>query len=164
MVNGLIYAVEKDYINAGISLLAVAPVVGDLGKAGKYGVKALKAFDKGGDIAKTFNVVRRPISKKESKTFRIVANGIEFEEVLNSLLRINKIDVYVTGSNSRFLSSDIVTEFRGRGDEVRIYQLSFSGFYSAYDGEYDDVWNEYMTYGGLPQTAVLRSERQKAEY
>ena len=87
-----------------------------------------------------------------------------FEEVLNSLLHINKIDVYVAGSNSRFLSSDIVTEFRGRGDEVRIYPLSFSEFYFAYDGDYDDAWNEYMTYGGLPQTAVLRSERQKAEY
>ena len=161
LVNGLIYAAEKDYINAGISMAAVIPVIGEAGKAVKYGAKAV---DKGGEIAKIFNVVSKPLSKKESKTFRIVANGIEFEEVLNSLLRINKIDVYVTGSNSRFLSSDIVTEFRGRGDEVRIYQLSFSEFYSAYDGEYDDAWNGYMTYGGLPQTAVLRSERQKAEY
>ena len=77
LVNGLIYAAEKDYINAGISIAAVIPVVGDLGKAGKYGVKALKAIDKGGDIAKTFNVVSKPLSKKGSKTFRIVANGIE---------------------------------------------------------------------------------------
>ena len=77
LVNGLIYAAEKDYINAGISMAAVIPVVGDLGKAGKYGVKALKAIDKGGDLAKTFNVASKPLSKKESKTFRIVANGIE---------------------------------------------------------------------------------------
>ena len=77
LVNGLIYAAEKDYINAGISIAAVIPVVGDLGKAGKYGVKALKAIDKGGDLAKTFNVASKPLSKKESKTFRIVANGIE---------------------------------------------------------------------------------------
>lgn len=87
-----------------------------------------------------------------------------FEEVLNSLLRIKNIDIYVTGSNSRFLSSDIVTEFRGRGDEVRIYPLSFAEFYSVYDGDYDDAWDDYMTYGGLPQIAGLQSERRKADY
>lgn len=87
-----------------------------------------------------------------------------FEEVLNSLLRMSNIDVYVTGSNSKFLSSDIVTEFRGRGDEVRIYPLSFAEFYSAYDGDYDDAWDDYMIYGGLPQVAGFRSERQKADY
>jgi len=87
-----------------------------------------------------------------------------FEEVLNSLLRIDGLDVYVTGSNSKFLSSDIVTEFRGRGDEVRIYPLSFAEFYSVYDGDFDDAWDEYMTYGGLPQVAGFQSERQKAEY
>ena len=87
-----------------------------------------------------------------------------FEEVLNSLLRIKNIDIYVTGSNSRFLSSDIVTEFRGRGDEVRIYPLSFAEFYSVYDGDYDDAWDDYMTFGGLPQIAGLQSERRKADY
>ena len=87
-----------------------------------------------------------------------------FEEVLNSLLRMSNIDVYVTGSNSKFLSSDIVTEFRGRGDEIRIYPLSFAEFYSAYDGDYDDAWDDYMIYGGLPQVVGFRSERQKADY
>ena len=87
-----------------------------------------------------------------------------FEEVLNSLLRIRNIDVYVTGGNSRFLSSDIVTEFRGRGDEIRIYPLSFAEFYAAFDGDYDDAWEEYMTYGGLPQVAQFSVERQKFEY
>ncbi|MDY5871338.1 MAG: ATP-binding protein [Lachnospiraceae bacterium] len=87
-----------------------------------------------------------------------------FEEVLNSLLRISNIDVYVTGSNSRFLSSDIVTEFRGRGDEIRVYPLSFVEFYNAYAGDYDDAFNEYMIYGGLPQVAQFSMERQKAEY
>ena len=85
-----------------------------------------------------------------------------FEEVLNSLLRMSNIDVYVTGSNSRFLSSDIVTEFRGRGDEIRIYPLSFAEFYSVYDGDYDDAWDDYMIYGGLPQIVSFQSERQKA--
>ncbi len=87
-----------------------------------------------------------------------------FEEVLNSLLRISNLDIYVTGSNSRFLSSDIVTEFRGRGDEIRVYPLSFAEFYSVYDGEYEDAWNDYMIYGGLPQVAGFQTERQKAEY
>lgn len=87
-----------------------------------------------------------------------------FEEVLNSLLRISNIDVYVTGSNSKFLSSHIVTEFRGRGDEVRIYPLSFAEFFAAFDGDYDDAWNEYMIYGGLPQVIQFSNERQKAEY
>ena len=87
-----------------------------------------------------------------------------FEEVLNSLLRMSNIDMYVTGSNSKFLSSDIVTEFRGRGDEIRIYPLSFAEFYSAYDGDYDDAWDDYMIYGGLPQVAGFQSKQQKVEY
>ncbi len=87
-----------------------------------------------------------------------------FEEMLNSLLRMDNIDVYVTGSNSKFLSSDIVTEFRGRGDEVRIYPLSFAEFYSVYQGDYDEAWDEYMIYGGLPQVVQFKEERQKAEY
>lgn len=87
-----------------------------------------------------------------------------FEEVLNSLLRMSNIDVYVTGSNSKFLSSDIVTEFRGRGDEIRIHPLSFAEFYSVWDGDFDDAWDEYMLYGGLPQIVNFQNERQKADY
>ncbi len=87
-----------------------------------------------------------------------------FEEVLNSMLHIKNIDVYVTGSNSKFLSSDVITEFRGRGDEIRIYPLSFAEFYATYDGDYDDAWNEYLIYGGLPQVTQFSLERQKAEY
>ena len=105
---------------------------------------------------------------KDEQRYYLILDEVQFmprfEEVLNSLLRISNIDVYVTGSNSRFLSSDIVTEFRGRGDEIRIYPLSFAEFYSAYDGDYDEAWEEYMTYGGLPQVAQFSVERQKAEY
>lgn len=105
---------------------------------------------------------------KDSGRYYLLLDEVQFmtrfEEVLNSLLRISNIDVYVTGSNSKFLSSDIATEFRGRGDEVRIYPLSFAEFYSAYDGDYDDAWNDYMTYGGLPQVAGFQNDRQKAEY
>lgn len=105
---------------------------------------------------------------KDEQKYYLLLDEVQFmprfEEVLNSLLRINNIDVYVTGSNSKFLSSDVVTEFRGRGDEIRIYPLSFAEFYMAYEGEYDDAWNEYMIYGGLPQMIQLSTERQKAEY
>lgn len=105
---------------------------------------------------------------KDEQKYYLLLDEVQFmprfEEVLNSLLRINNIDVYVTGSNSKFLSSDVVTEFRGRGDEIRIYPLSFAEFYMAYEGEYDDAWNEYMIYGGLPQVIQLSTERQKAEY
>ena len=105
---------------------------------------------------------------KDGQNYYLLLDEVQFmprfEEVLNSLLRIGKIDVYVTGSNSKFLSSDIVTEFRGRGDEIRIYPLSFVEFYDAFDGEYDDAWEEYMIYGGLPQVVQFSVERQKAEY
>ena len=105
---------------------------------------------------------------KDEQKYYLLLDEVQFmprfEEVLNSLLRMSNIDVYVTGSNSKFLSSDIVTEFRGRGDEIRIYPLSFAEFYHAYDGDYDDAWNEYMIYGGLPQVAIFSDESQKAEY
>ena len=89
---------------------------------------------------------------------------ITFIDVILGFMHMDNADVYVTGSNSKFLSSDIVTEFRGRGDEIRIYPLSFAEFYAAYDGDYDDAWEEYMIYGGLPQVAQFSVERQKAEY
>ena len=105
---------------------------------------------------------------KDDRRYYLLLDEVQFmprfEEVLNSLLRISNIDVYVTGSNSKFLSSDIVTEFRGRGDEIRIYPLSFTEFYAAFDGDYDDAWEEYMTYGGLPQVVQFSVESQKAEY
>lgn len=74
----------------------------------------------------------------------------EFEAVLNSLIRMKNVDVYVTGSNAKFLSKDVITEFRGRGDEVHMYPLSFAEFMSVYPGTKQDGWNEYMIYGGLP--------------
>lgn len=105
---------------------------------------------------------------KDQKKYYLLLDEVQFmprfEEVLNSLLRISNLDVYVTGSNSKFLSSDVVTEFRGRGDEIRIYPLSFAEFYSVYDGEYENAWDDYMTYGGLPQLTQFQSERQKVDY
>lgn len=88
----------------------------------------------------------------------------EFEEVLNSLLHISNVDVYVTGSNSKFLSKDIITEFRGRGDEIHIYPLSFKEFMEVYEGDQYRGWADYITYGGLPLTATMKIEEQKIQY
>ena len=87
-----------------------------------------------------------------------------FESLLNGLLRKENLDVYVTGNNSKFLSSDIITEFRGRGDEIRVYPLSFSEFYSAYEGSKEDAWQEYYTYGGLPLVLSYKNEIDKMAY
>lgn len=87
-----------------------------------------------------------------------------FEFVLNGLLYEKNIDVYVTGSNSRFLSSDIITGFRGRSDEVRIYPLSFAEFVNAFDGDRYEAWNEYVTYGGMPLILKQRTDEQKSKY
>jgi len=87
-----------------------------------------------------------------------------FEQVLNSLNRLKNVDIYVTGSNSKFLSTDILTEFRGRGDEVKVYPLSFSEFSSIHSGTKDEAWSEYFTYGGLPIVSILKTDEQKSNY
>lgn len=88
----------------------------------------------------------------------------EFEEVLNSLLHIRNADIYVTGSNSKFLSKDVITEFRGRGDEIHVYPLTFKEFMGVYDGDLYHGWAEYVVYGGLPLTVTMRTEEQKIGY
>jgi len=88
----------------------------------------------------------------------------EFEEVLNSLLHIKNADVYVTGSNSKFLSKDVITEFRGRGDEIHVYPLTFKEFMQVYEGDMYHGWAEYVVYGGLPLTVTMRTEEQKINY
>ena len=87
-----------------------------------------------------------------------------FEAVLNGLNRRDNVDIYVTGSNSKFLSSDVLTEFRGRGDEVRVYPLSFSEYASAYSGDKYDAWVDYYTYGGLPQILSRKTDELKSGY
>ena len=88
----------------------------------------------------------------------------KFEAVLNGLNRRDNVDIYVTGSNSKFLSSDVLTEFRGRGDEVRVYPLSFSEYVSAYSGDKYDAWFDYYTYGGLPQILSRKTDELKSGY
>ena len=88
----------------------------------------------------------------------------EFESILNSLIRMKNVDVYVTGSNARFLSKDVITEFRGRGDEVHMYPLSFAEFMSVYQGTKQDGWNEYMLYGGIPLVLEFNTPDQKIAF
>ena len=119
------------------------------------------------DKSKTYYVFLDEIQKVvtiQNPYIEGVEDKIGFVDVVLGLMKHDNIDVYVTGSNSKMLSSDILTEFRGRGDEIRIYPLSFAEFYSAYDEDYDDAWDDYMIYGGLPQVVGFQSERQKAEY
>lgn len=87
-----------------------------------------------------------------------------FEEVLNSLLHIDNADTYVTGSNSKFLSSDIITEFRGRGDEIRIHPLSFKEYYEGLGGDKHARLDEYMRFGGLPIVALMKDDEKKISY
>lgn len=88
----------------------------------------------------------------------------DFVEVLLSLMQDKRLDVYVSGSNSKFLSKDVVTEFRGRGDEIHLYPLSFCEYFSAVGGDKYDAWKDYYTYGGLPQVLQLESEEKKINY
>ena len=88
----------------------------------------------------------------------------EFESVLIGFLHIKNVEIYVTGSNSKFLSSDIVTEFRGRGCEIKVYPLSFSEFYSVFDGSEEKALSEYYTFGGLPLTVLAKTDENKIAY
>ena len=107
-------------------------------------------------------------SIKDNNLYYIFLDEIQyldrFEEVLNSLLHIKNVDVYVTGSNSKLLSKDVITEFRGRGDEIRVYPLSFKEFFSVYDGTIDEAWDEYFNYGGMPLVLSYKDESQKTDY
>lgn len=113
-----------------------------------------------------FKFVKKKIT--DEKQYYILLDEIQyverFPEVLNSLLRMDNVDIYVTGSNSKFLSSDILTEFRGRGDEIRVYPLSFVEYVSAYDGNEEDAWLDYMTFGGLPRVLSMKTDEQKIKY
>ena len=105
---------------------------------------------------------------KDKNKYYILLDEIQevkdFESVLIGFMHINNVEIYVTGSNSKFLSSDIVTEFRGRGDEVRVYPLSFAEFFSVYDGSEERALSEYYTFGGLPLTILAKSDNSKINY
>ncbi len=118
------------------------------------------------DSKKLDNYIKSLI--KDDKMYYILLDEIQlvdgFEYVLNGFLYERNLDVYVTGSNSKFLSSDIITEFRGRGDEIRVFPLSFAEFCMAFDGDKYEAWNEYVLYGGLPLILSKKTDEEKSQY
>ena len=118
------------------------------------------------DADKCYKFVTSKIKGKG--TFYVLLDEVQmlnnFTDVLNGFLHITNLDVYVTGSNSKFLSSDVATEFRGRGDEIRIYPLSFSEYNSVFPDNWEENWKQYYTYGGLPYIALLKSDEEKISY
>ena len=105
---------------------------------------------------------------KDQEMYYILLDEVQmmdkFESVLNGLMRIKNVDIYVTGSNSRFLSSDVVTEFRGRGDEIKVYPLNFAEFYSVSNNDFLTAWKEYMTFGGMPLVLSYKNTTDKIKY
>jgi hypothetical protein len=114
-----------------------------------------------------YNYVESRIND-DGSTYYILLDEVQmlgnFEDVLNGFLTKDNVDIYVTGSNAKFLSKDIITEFRGRGFEVKMHPLSFSEFMSVYDGTIQAALNEYMLYGGLPQILLYKTEEQKVKF
>ena len=105
---------------------------------------------------------------KDNKHYYLILDEVQlvsdFESVLNGLLYDGNIDVYITGSNSKFLSSDVITEFRGRGDQIHLQPLSFSEFYNAVGGDKLECWNEYLAFGGMPLILSRKTDSEKMEY
>lgn len=124
------------------------------------------AFKKYRKAQAAYDFVKEKI--KDERQYYILLDEVqlleEFEDVLNGFLHIKNSDTYVTGSNAKFLSKDIITEFRGRGDEVHINPLCFSEFMSVYDGSVENGWKEFSLYGGLPPVVLLESPEQKSQY
>ena len=115
---------------------------------------------------KFINYINRQI--KDNQMYYLLLDEIQnlgaFESVLNGYLRQNNIDIYITGSNAKFLSKDIITEFSGRGDEINMLPLSFSEFMSTYEGNKEQAFQEYITYGGLPFVCLFKTDEQKINY
>ena len=118
------------------------------------------------DATKLYNYIMDKI--QDDKMYYILLDEIQkvddFESVLNSFLRKKNLDVYVTGSNSKFLSSDIITEFRGRGDEIRVYPLTFREYLPACNKDIDEALKEYITYGGMPYILSRKTDEEKSKY
>ena len=125
----------------------------------------LEYIDLRDKIALFKNIKAKIIDSKMYYCFLDEIQFVEgFEEVLNSLLHIPNLDVYVTGSNSRFLVKDVITEFRGRGDEIRVFPLSFEEYFSVCDCDFETAWMDYYTYGGLPLVASMKDHKEKSDY
>ncbi len=152
----LIFTIFKEYLlNTGVNEEHIIEMEFDRKENAKYrDPDALLAY------------VKERITDK--KDYYVLLDEVQmlknFEEVLNSLLHIKNLDIYVTGSNSKFLSSDVLTEFRGRGDEVHVYPLTFQEAMQNYKEDIYHGWAEYITYGGLPLVWGMRTDQQKIKY
>ena len=152
----LIFSIFKEYlINEGVKADHVIEIEFDKKENAKYR-----------DPDLLLRYVKKQITDKDDYYVLLdeVQMLVNFEEVLNSMLHIKNLDIYVTGSNSKFLSSDILTEFRGRGDEVHVYPLTFQEAMQNYKGDIYHGWAEYITYGGLPLVWGMRTDQQKIKY
>ena len=152
----LIFSIFKEYlINEGVKADHIIEMEFDKKENAKYR-----------DPDLLLRYVKKQITDKDD--YYVLLDEIQmlvnFEEVLNSMLHIKNLDIYVTGSNSKFLSSDILTEFRGRGDEVHVYPLTFQEAMQNYKGDIYHGWAEYITYGGLPLVWGMRTDQQKIKY
>ncbi len=152
----LIFSIFKEYlINEGVDEDHIIEMEFDKKENAKYR-----------DPDTLLDFVKEQIKDKED--YYVLLDEVQmledFEEVLNSLLHIKNLDIYVTGSNSKFLSSDVLTEFRGRGDEVHVYPLTFQEAMQNYKGDIYHGWAEYVTYGGLPLVWGMRTDQQKIKY
>ncbi len=118
------------------------------------------------DSLKLYQYIKGKI--KTTKQYYVFIDEIQFvddfSDVLNGLLYLDNVDVYVTGSNSKFLSSDILTEFRGRGDEVKVYPLSFKEYYDYSEQNFDEALDNYILFGGLPRVLSFLDDDEKAQY
>lgn len=118
------------------------------------------------DPLKAYEYIKERIV--DSEMYYVLLDEVQllpkFEAVLNSLLRLSNVDIYVTGSNAKFLSKDVITEFRGRGDQVHVFPLSFKEFFSVYQGDKYEALNDYMYYGGLPSITKMVDHEQRATY
>lgn len=126
----------------------------------------LEKNNRGADPKKFLSFIRSKLTDSGMYYLLLdeIQNLAEFESVLNGYLRRDNIDIYVTGSNSKFLSSDVLTEFEGRGDEIHVLPLSFSEFFSTYDGAKDEAYEEFSMYGGLPLVLSMKTDEQKIKY
>ncbi len=152
----LLFRIFKDYLlKNGVNADHIIEIQFD-----DFAFKNLRNADK------AYNFVKNQI--KDDSMYYLLLDEVQllesFEDVLNGFLHIKNADTYVTGSNAKFLSKDIITEFRGRGDEIHINPLCFSEFMSVYNGTEREAWKEFITYGGLPAVALFNTDEEKSNY
>lgn len=165
----LLFDIYKEYLlNSGVSETEIVTIALDDNANEEFREPSVisdyireKCIDKNKKYYVFLDEIQFAISKEE---LRDKDKPIRLYSVLNGFLKLKNIDVYVTGSNSKLLSKDVLTEFRGRGDVIHVYPLSFSEYYAAAGMDKVDAYNEYVMYGGMPYLMQLNSDQDKYEY